>query len=191
MRNMIICIFLLVQGCASLQQHEYCDVITQAGLPILHPDQFEGEFIRNQLVKIQSRQLDIEFISQLEVRQHELILVALAPIGQKLFQIQYKNGTIHFEKFGNPVEFDPMYLLADVSLMYGRDQGIRRCLSDTHARIRVQQMTKEKRTFMDDQQNTILIDYQDFGQAGKETIHLQNQALDYQITITTLELDHL
>ena len=190
-RYIIFSILLLVQGCASLQQHQYCDVITAAGLPILHPDQFEGEFIRNQLVRIQSRQMDIEFISQLEVRHEELILVALAPIGQKLFQIQYKNGTIQFDTFGIPVDFDPAYLLADISLMYGRPQSLRRCLSDTGLQIQVQQMTAEKREFRDALQQTILVDYQDYGQPGKESIHLHNQSLDYQITIKTLEFDRL
>jgi len=121
------CVFSSLSACASFTSYSLCDVPVDTGLPILHPVALKSHLIVNQQVTIANSQNQFEFLSQLEIRKDKLILVALTPIGQKLFQIQYSKQDIQFERFGIPDSFNPAYLLSDISLVYGEDEILNTC----------------------------------------------------------------
>ena len=94
---------------------------------MLHPSTYNANLISNQHVTISTAVEKFEFLSQLEVTPDRLVLVAFTPIGQKLFQIQYRKQQLQFERFGIPDSFNPAFLLADVSLIYGDSQVLNNC----------------------------------------------------------------
>jgi len=159
-------------------------------MPIINPAYYDGDFIRTQQVKISSRQGDFEFISQLEVRRGSLVMVAMTPIGQKLFQIQYQDQQIHFDSFGMPVDFDPAYLLSDIGLIYSRADAISECLHQTGSALQIVSASDRRREFKN-QQQSITIDYLSRNQSGLEKIQYSNTWLDYLINIHSLEIERL
>ncbi len=184
----LIVIGLVCSGCVTLKSGEYCDLIPQSDIPIIKPAHYDGDFIRSQLIRITSKQGTFEFISQLEVSRGKLVLVALTPIGQKLFQIQYAGSDIQFDTFGMPVDFDPAYLVSDLGLIYAREQAITRCVADSGSALQVLEMEADRRIFVS-QQKQMVIDYTARNQSGLEKIFYSNQWLDYRIEIQSLEIE--
>jgi hypothetical protein len=180
----------LLNACAVLDQSQYCDSLTESGAPVIKSAYYDGEFIRSQLVSINSKQGKFEFISQLEVRKESLILVAMTPIGQTLFQIIYKDGHIQFDAHGMPADFKPAYLLADLGLIYGHDAAIQECLLHTISGVQVKTLLPNKREFLLGA-SSIVIDYENRNQVGAEKITYVNTELDYRINIQTLEYERL
>lgn len=190
MRYLLLLLVLGGTGCATLKHGQYCDLIPDTYMPIIKPGYYGEDFFRTQLVKITSKQGEFEFIGQLEVKHGKLILVAMTPIGQKLFQIGYQAGDIHFDTFGMRLDFDPAYLLADLGLIYANEQAIRQCLQQPGVVLQAASISLQQREFIY-RQSPLLIEYHGWNQSGHEQIVYQNKSLDYKIEIQTLEIERI
>lgn len=179
----------VLTGCASLQPYSSCDVSTGSGLPILHPAAFAVHQISSQQIHLHSAEQDFEFISQLEISPQRLILVALTPLGQKLFQIDYQAGTVDFQRFGIPDVFDPAYLLSDISFIYGPRSALQRCLLQAGLAVKIQQDTAQRR-IIHSSNGLVEIRYAT-NRPWNGAITLNNQIQGYQLEIQPLSLESL
>lgn len=121
---------LIVISCSSIQSYSNCDVHSSSRLPSLYPSEFGVSLSSTQLIVITSKEEKFEFISLLEVYPQKISLAALTPVGQKLFQLQYQNKKLEYTGFGVPTNFDPAFLLTDISLIYGKPESLESCFSE-------------------------------------------------------------
>lgn len=187
---LLMSLILVMTSCASLQSYPLCDVHSDTGLPILHPVAFNAKLISNQHVMISTADNQFEFLSQLEISQDRLVLVALTPIGQKLFQIQYRKQQLQFERFGIPDTFNPAFLLADVSLIYGDNNVLHSCYQQAGLPLPAINTMDKQRTVRYPGQEAISITY---STANKWTsdIVFSNPVRDYKIEIKSLGVEQL
>ena len=190
MRFIILASFsLFLSACASFQSYSHCDIATDSGLPILHPQSFAVNLISTQQISLITEQQNFEFIAQLEINSERMILVSLTPIGQKLFQIQYSRGQLDFQRFGIPDTFNPAFLLTDISLVYGRGDILEKCFVQTRLPIQISQNTSQKRIMIIDG-DAIEIQYST-NNPWQSEIELNNPARGYKIKIKPLALENL
>lgn len=185
----LVCLLMSTGACVHLPVDTGCQMTTRLKLPVFDPQQFGSDFYRVQKVRIISSQGTFEFLSQIELSQDKLTVAAVTPIGQKLFQIVYQDREMVFEAFSLPVEFNPMFLLSDIGLIYVSPDNIRQCLHDGTSGLRIQALSTARRQFIDGQGNEIDIAYSPGPDTGHETIHYRNTIAGYSITINTLESD--
>ena len=193
LRYLIYVMLLPLSACASFQSYGNCDVARTSGVPILQPAAFARHLISTQQVSINSEQGNFEFISQLEVSRDKLTLVALTPIGQKLFQIQYQPQLMNFERFGIPDSFDPVYLLGDISLIYADDATLNRCFAAAKLNMQVSSKPTPQHTVVRHVKvdaTSVRIEYstQDPWQSA---IELHNPMRGYTLKVKPLALETL
>jgi hypothetical protein len=181
---------LNLSACATFTTYPNCDVPVDTGIPILHPSALSAKLIANQQVKITTADNQFEFLSQIEINQDKLILVALTPIGQKLFQIQYSKGSIQFERFGIPDSFNPAYLLADISLIYGDERGLNSCYLRSGIAAKAINKSSLERIIHYPDQEEISISYSTKSK-WQSDILFTNPFRHYTISIKSLGVEHL
>jgi len=189
----IVLIFCLLPGllsCASLQTYSSCDVHVDTEMPILHPAAFNVHLISNQQVTITTKDHKFTFLAQLEIDKDRLVLVALTPIGQKLFQIQYRKQELQFERFGIPDTFNPAFLLADVSLIFGDREVLNSCYRQTNLPRPVIITSEHKRTIYYPDQNEISVSYSADDRWMSDIVFI-NPTRHYQIEIRSLGVENL
>lgn len=185
-----LCLLFGLTSCASFQPYLFCDVHLDTQLPILHPAAFGEHLISNQQVTITSTDHKFEFLAQLEVDKDRLVLVALTPIGQKLFQIIYRKQDLKFERFGIPDAFDPAFLLADISLIYGDERILDRCYSQTSLPHPEIEITKQQRAVIYPEGNKISIIYSRNDRWASDIV-FTNSIRSYKIEIKSLSVERL
>ena len=189
----IILMFCLLPGllsCASLQTYSSCDVHVDTEMPILHPAAFNVHLITNQQVTITTEDHKFTFLAQLEINKDRLVLVALTPIGQKLFQIQYRRQELKFERFGIPDTFNPAFLLADVSLIFGDREVLYNCFRQTNLPRPTINAVERLRIIHYSGQNEITIKYS-ADDRWRSDIVFNNPTRHYQIEIKSLGVENL
>lgn len=188
--TLLIGLIACLTSCASLQSFPTCDVHVDTELPILHPSAFAANLIINQQVTIETPEHEFDFISQFEVNNKQLILVALTPIGQKLFQIQYRPQELQFQRFGIPDSFNPAFLLTDVSFIYGDKKALETCYQLTHLPRPSISMQNQQRTISYPGQKDITITYSSTDKWSSNIV-FKNPARNYTIEIKSLSVEHL
>jgi len=159
-------------------------------MPILHPAAFNVYLISNQQVTITTEDHKFTFLAQLEINKDKLVLVALTPIGQKLFQIQYRKQDLKFERFGIPDAFNPAFLLADVSLIFGDHEVLNSCFRQTNLPRPTISAIERLRIIHYSGQNEITVRYST-DDRWKSDIVFTNSARHYQIEIKSLGTEYL
>ncbi len=185
-----LCLLFALSSCASFQSYSLCDLHLDTEMVILHPSAFNERLISNQQVTITTAEHKFEFLAQLEVNKDRLVLVALTPIGQKLFQIVYRKKDLQFERFGIPDAFDPVFLLADVSLIYADDQTLNHCYSQTSLPRPVIETTKQQRVVIYPGENEIRIIYSRADRWASNIVFI-NPIRGYKIEIKSLGVERL
>jgi hypothetical protein len=179
-----------LSACTTIHSYPLCDVYAKNELPILHPAVLSVPLITNQQVRIITAENQFEFISQLEVKHDRLVLVALTPIGQKLFQIQYSKANIKFERFGIPDTFSPAYLLADISLVYGKKNVLESCFQQADLVAYSLAGDNLQRSLNFSGKESIRIQYSDENK-WKSDIIFTNPERNYTIRIKSLGVEYL
>jgi len=186
---------LNLTSCASIQGYTNCDVHSASQLPSLHPSEFGVTLLSTQQIVIKTKKDKFEFVSLLEIHPYKLNLVALTPVGQKLFQLQYQPQQLNFSGHGVPASFEPAFLLTDISLIYGKEKSLRQCFAQvkTPFSLKLSEdyagkgMSRLLRVGGDDE---ITISY-----SGKEVwgsnIMFKNKSRHYSIEIKSLGVERL
>lgn len=183
-------LILALNSCANFQSFPVCNIHSESGLPVLHPAAFNVNLISNQQVMISTADNQFEFLSQLEVTRDRLVLVALTPIGQKLFQIEYRKQQLQFERFGIPDSFNPAYLLADISLIYGEQNMLQRCYQQAALPLPIITDSKLRRTVRYPGQDEISVTYSTTDKWASD-IFFSNSSREYKIEIKSLGVEQL
>jgi len=157
---------------------------------MLHPSAYNANLISNQHITISTAAEQFEFLSQLEVTPDRLVLVALTPIGQKLFQIQYRKQQLQFDRFGIPNSFNPAFLLADVSLIYGDSQMLNNCYQQAGNPVPAIIDVGNRRSVRYPDQEAINITYSTISK-WKSDIVFSNPVRNYKIEIKSLGVEQL
>ena len=190
---LMFCLLPVLFSCASLQTYSSCDVHIDTEMPILHPAAFNVNLISNQQVTITTQDHAFTFLAQLEINKEKLILVALTPIGQKLFQIQYRKQELKFERFGIPDTFEPAFLLTDVSLIFSDLNVLNDCYRQTNlSRPTITEIKRERTIEYPEHagQNNITVSYSTNDRWMSDVVFI-NPVRQYKIEITSLGTEHL
>ncbi len=186
---------LSLGSCANIQSYANCDVHTDSQLPSLHPSEYGVSLLSTQQITINTTNDKFEFVSLLEVQPDKLSLVALTPIGQKLFQLQYRKQKLDYSGQGVPADFYPAYLLSDISLIYGKTKSLEYCF----AQIRIPFTLDFGESYTDNHitrlikiGNTekITIEYST-KEIWESNITFTNHTRDYSIIIKPLSVERL
>jgi hypothetical protein len=186
----LVSVLLNLTACAAFKIYPNCDVPVDTGIPILHPAALNANLVANQQVRISTKDDQFEFLSQIEVNNDKLILVALTPIGQKLFQIQYTQGKIQFERFGIPDSFNPAYLLADISVIYSEVRELNSCYQLSGISAKAIDNSTLQRTIYYPGHKEINISYSSDNN-WTSNILFTNPVRHYTISIKSLSVEHL
>lgn len=181
---------ILLSGCAGLVRHAGCDADTEHGIVMLHPSVYQVNLISNQQVTITTAEQSFEFLAQLEISSERLVLVALTPIGQKLFQIQYRPQELNYESFGIPDSFEPAFLLADISLIYADKKVLDGCYLQTGYAIPAIQHEKQERRVQFPGHKQIVISYSGRDKWNSDIL-FSNPNRSYSIQIRSLGVEQL
>ena len=191
LRMIFLLLFLpALNSCATFQSYLVCDIHNETGASILHPVAFNANLISNQHVTISTAEDRFEFLSQLEVNRNRLVLVALTPIGHKLFQIEYRRQQLVFERFGIPENFNPAYLLSDISLIYGSAPTLRECRRQSGlAPLQIREAGNQRLVLYPEQEQ-VSIDYSTTDKWSSDIV-FNNPMRGYKIEIKSLGLEQL
>jgi len=196
LRNVILILSVSGLGsCASMQGYTNCDVHSSSNLPSLHPSAFGVNLISTQQIVIEAKENKFEFVSLLEINPYQLSLVALTPVGQKLFQLQYRKQNLDYSGQGVPSSFDPAFLLTDISLIYGKEVLLQQCFAQTQiafsAKEKINNSDKSmKRSFLVSGTENITIKYSS-QDVWVSDIDFTNHTRDYTIKIKSLAVERL
>lgn len=189
--NILISLFgMLLSGCAGLTMHTDCDADTEHGVVILHPSAYKANLISNQQVTINTSETSFEFLAQLEISGERLALVALTPIGQKLFQIQYRPQRLSYDRYGIPDSLEPAYLLADIGMIYADKEMLDRCFRQAGFPAPVIEQEESIRRIQFSGQKTIVISYSNKDKWNSD-IMFSNPNRNYKIRIQSLAVEQL
>ncbi len=188
-------ISLNVISCASMQSYSNCDVHSSSQLPSLYPSEYAVTLVNTQQIVITTKKEKFEFISLLEIHPRQLSLVALTPVGQKLFQLQYQKKKLDYIGFGMPTSFNPAFLLTDISLIFGKQGSLESCFAQAKIpfSIAVDESSADKkftRLVNMGAEDKITIEYS-IKEIWGGDILFTNHTRDYSIAIKSLGVEPL
>ena len=149
--------------------------------------QYAEHLNQTQKITLRGKNRTFEYIARIEATGSQLTMVAITPIGQKLFQIIYTTNGVDFTGFGIDEEIKPELILADVGLVHINEETIAECLSRDGQTLKIIAMTDSKRIFETSKGERIIVRYSGASAPANRTIEYDNRIYDYHVTIQMLD----
>lgn len=184
-----VIIIIVCAGCASTRAIILNNENSISGLPLITPADYERKLAATQILKIVYDRKSYDFLAQVEVDEQKLVLVVLSLQGKKLFQIIYSGGKVEYQTWIETLEFDPVYLLADFSVIFAPISTLRKHSADNGLLLLFESMNYTKRHISGDGID-IQIEYSK-PDPWQGKIVYNNKSRQYSIEINTVSIKPL